>query len=72
MLSNNSSDGQDTKKQREALGLELSFEKASDEDAFKDFLKSEDCILILKTCMKYWKENKRIKHSNKNYKRKSD
>ena len=53
MLSNNSNDGQDTKKQREASSLELSFEKASDEDVFKDFLKSEDCILILKTCMKY-------------------
>ena len=50
-LSNNSNDGQDTKKQREASSLELSFEKASDGDVFKDSLKSEDCILILKRCM---------------------
>ena len=46
-LSKNSSDGQDTKKQREALSLKLSFEKASDEDVFKDSLKAEDYILIL-------------------------
>ena len=39
------------KKQREASSLELSFEKASDGDVFKDSLKSEDCILILKRCM---------------------
>ena len=50
-LSNNSNDGQDTKKQREASSLELSFEKASDGDVFKDSLKSEECILILKRCM---------------------
>ena len=50
-LSNNSNDGQDTKKQREASSLELSFEKVSDGDVFKDFLKSEDCILILKRSM---------------------
>ena len=50
-LSNNSNDGQDTKKQREASSLELSFEKVSDGDVFKDSLKSEDCILILKRCM---------------------
>ena len=31
--------------------MELSFEKASDGDVFKDSLKSEDCILILKICM---------------------
>ena len=60
-LSNNSNDGQDTKKQREASSLELSFEKASDGDVFKDSLKSEDCILILKRCM----EN--IKNKWKNY-----
>ena len=39
------------KKQREASSLELSFEKASDGDVFKDSLKSENCILILKRCM---------------------
>ena len=50
-LSNNPNDGQDTKKQREALCLELSLEKASDGDVSKDSLKSEDCILILKKCM---------------------
>ena len=50
-LSNNSNDGQDTKKQREASSLELSFKKASDGDVFKDYLKSDDCILILKRCM---------------------
>ena len=50
-LSNNSNDGQDTKKQREASSLELPFEKASDGDVFKNSLKSEDCILILKRCM---------------------
>ena len=50
-LRNNSNDGQDTKKQLEASSLELSFEKASDGDVFKDFIKSEDCILILKRCM---------------------
>ena len=50
-LSNNSNDGQDTKKQCEASSLELSFEKVSDGDVFKDFLKSEDCILILKRSM---------------------
>ena len=50
-LSNNTSDGQDTKKQLEASSLELPFEKASDGDVFKDSLKSEDCILILTRCM---------------------
>ena len=50
-LSKNCSDGKDAKKQREASSLELSFEKASDGDVFKDSLKSEDCILILKICM---------------------
>ena len=50
-LSNNSNDGQDIKKQREASSLELSFEKASNGDVFKDSLKSEDCILILKRYM---------------------
>ena len=34
-LSNNSTDGQDTKKQREASSLELFFEKTSDGDVFK-------------------------------------
>ena len=51
-LSNNSNDRQDTKNQRKASSMELSFEKASDGDVFKDSLKSEDCILILKRCMK--------------------
>ena len=51
-LNNNSNDGQDTKKQREDSSLELSFEKASDGAVFKDSLKSEDRILILKGCMK--------------------
>ena len=50
-LSHNSNDGQDTKNQREASSLELPFQKASDGDFFKDSLKSEDCILILKRCM---------------------
>ena len=50
-LSNNSNDGQETKKQREASSLELSFEKALDGDVFKDSLKCKDCILILKRCM---------------------
>ena len=50
-LSNNSNDGQDTRKKREASSLELPFEKASDGDVLKDSLKSEDCILILKRCM---------------------
>ena len=54
-LSNNSIDGQDTKKQSGASSLELSFEKASDGDVFKDSLKSEDCILILKRCMEILK-----------------
>ena len=45
-LSNNSNDGQDTKKQLETSSLELSFEKASDGDIFKYFLRFEDCILI--------------------------
>ena len=45
-LSNNSNDGQDTKKQLETSSLELSFEKASDGDIFKYFLRYEDCILI--------------------------
>ena len=31
--------------------MELSFEKASDGDVFKDSLKSEDCLLILKRRM---------------------
>ena len=31
--------------------MELSFEKSSDGDVFKDSLKSEDCLLILKRCM---------------------
>ena len=31
--------------------MELFFEKASDGDVFKDSLKSEHCILILKRCM---------------------
>ena len=31
--------------------MELFFEKASDGDVFKDSLKSEDCILILKRYM---------------------
>ena len=39
------------KKQCEASSLELSFEKGSDGDVFKDSLKSEECILILKICM---------------------
>ena len=50
-LSNNSNDGQDTKKQFEASSLDLSFEKASDGEVFKDSLKPEDCILILKRRM---------------------
>ena len=50
-LSNNSDDGQDSKKQREASSLELTFEKALDGDVFKDCLKSEDRILVLKRCM---------------------
>ena len=50
-LSNNSNDGQNSKKQREASSLELSFEKALDGDIFKDFLKCKDCILILKRCI---------------------
>ena len=50
-LSNNSNDGQDTKKQYESSSLELPFEKASDGDVFKDSLRSEDRILILKRCM---------------------
>ena len=50
-LSKNSSDGQDTKKQREALSLKLSLEKTSDGDVFKDSLKAEDYILILQRCM---------------------
>ena len=50
-FSKTSSDGQDTKKQREALNLKLSFEKASDGDVFKDSLKADDYILILKRCM---------------------
>ena len=54
-LSNNSNGGQDTQKQREASSLELSFERASDGDVFKDSLKSEDCLLILKR----WKMLKR-------------
>ena len=33
--------------------MELAFEKALDGDVFKDFLKSEDCILISKR----WMEN---------------
>ena len=41
----------DTKKQHEASSLELSFEKASYGDVFKDSLNSEDCILILKRFM---------------------
>ena len=48
-LSNNSNDGQDTKKRRKTSSL--SFGKASDVDVFKDSLKSGDCILILKKCM---------------------
>ena len=48
-LSNNSNDGQDTKKWRKTSSL--SFEKASNEDVFTDSLKSGDCILILKRCM---------------------
>ena len=39
------------KKQSKASSLELSFEKASDEDVFKDPLKSENFIFILKKCM---------------------
>ena len=31
--------------------MELSFEKASDRDVFKDSLKTKDRILILKRCM---------------------
>ena len=31
--------------------MKLSFEKASDEDVFKDSLKYEDCTLILQRCM---------------------
>ena len=50
-LSNNCNDGQDTKKEREASSLDLFFEKASDKYVFKDSLKSEDCILVLKGCM---------------------
>ena len=50
-LSNNSNDGQDTRKKREASSMELSFEKASDGDVFKDSLKSEDCIFKLKRRM---------------------
>ena len=33
--------------------MELAFQKALDGDVFKDFLKSEDCILISKR----WMEN---------------
>ena len=45
-LSNNSNDGQDTKKQLETSSLELSFEKASIGDIFKYSLRYENCILI--------------------------
>ena len=72
-LSNNSNDGQDTRKQREFSSLELSFEKASDGEVFKDSLKSKDWILILKRYMKnIEKENGRIMHFNEKHKRKSD
>ena len=50
-LSNNSNDGQETKKQSQASSLELSFEKTSDGDVFKDSLISDDCISILIRCM---------------------
>ena len=50
-VSKNSNDGQDTKKQREASSLELSFEKVSDGDVSKDSLKSEDYIWTLQRCM---------------------
>ena len=45
-LSNNPNNGQDTKKQRQASSLELSFKNVSDGDVFKDSLKFADCILI--------------------------
>ena len=63
-LSNNSNDGQDTKKQLETSSLELSFEKASDGDIFKYFLRYEDCILK--------NGNGRIMYYNKKHKRNSD
>ena len=46
-LSNNSNDGQDTKKPREASSLELSFEKASNGDVFKIGLSPSKKIIFL-------------------------
>ena len=58
MLQQHSNDGQDTKKQREALSLKLSSETATYGDIFKGsyflfnlFILSEDCILILQRFM---------------------
>ena len=49
------------------------FEKPSDGNVFKDSLKSEDCILILKRCMEnIEKKNGKILHCNKKHKRKTD
>ena len=68
-LSKNSNDGQDTKKQHETSSSELSFEKASDGDIFKDSLKSEDCILILKTFIEnIWKKMEELCIATKNTK----
>ena len=56
-LSNNSNDKQDTKNQRKASSMELSFEKASDGDVFK-FPKIWGLYFdIEKMYEKYWKEN---------------
>ena len=68
-LSKNSNDGQDIKKQHETSSSELSFEKASDGDVFKDSLKSEDCILILKTFIEnIWKKMEELCIATKNTK----
>ena len=60
------------KKQREASSLKLSFEKASDGNAFKDSLKYKDWILILqryienigKKMEELWIETKNTKESH--------
>ena len=54
-LSNTSEDGQESKKQCEGsrpLSLEMSFEKVSDGDVFKESLKSEDCEQYCKNVCK--------------------
>ena len=54
-LSNKSNDGDDSKRPRES-SLNDSIANATNADVFTESLKSEDCVAILRSCMKMLEE----------------